>query len=100
MFYNLLRSLVKLEMINDKTSKIIKRVGSKTDLKNISIKVINRCAIIGVKIVKKALKYVQKWLDGFKEVKKGQRDCFTEVLSGFDVDIKGNYYYTISRCCS
>ncbi len=95
MFYNLLRSLVKLEMVNDKTGKLIKRVGSKTDLKNISIKVINRCAIIGVKIVKEAVKKVQKWLDGFKEVRKGQRDCFSEVLSGFDVDIKGGNYYTI-----
>ena len=95
MFYNLLRSLVKLEMVNDKTGKIIKRVGSKTDLKEISIRVINRCAVIGVKVVKEVVKHVQKWMDGFEEVGKGVIDRNISVLSDFGVNIKGDNYNTI-----
>ena len=68
-------------MLNDKTGKIIKRVGSKIDLKEISIKVINRCAIIGVKVV--------------KEVRKGVINRNIGVFSGWRVDIKGGNYYTI-----
>ncbi len=95
MFYNLLRSLVKLEMVNDKTGKIIKRVGSKTDLKNILIKVINRCAVIGVKVVKEVVKQAQKWLDSFEEVRKGVIDRNISVLSDLGVNIKGDNYNTI-----
>ena len=71
------------------------RVGSKTELKNISIKVINRCAIIGVKVVKEVVKQAQKWMDGFEEVKNPKRDLNIGVLSGFEMDIKGGNYYTI-----
>lgn len=49
MFYKLLKSLVGLEITNEETGKIIKRVGSKTNLKKVSIKVIDKCSIQGIK---------------------------------------------------
>ena len=95
MFYNLLRSLVQLEMVNDKTGKVIKRVGSKTDLREISIKVINRCAVIGVKVVKEVVKKVQKWLDSFRDARNPIKDLNIRVLIGLKMDIKGGNYYNI-----
>ena len=49
LFYKLLKSLVGLEITNEETGKIIKRVGSKTNLKKVSIKVIDKCSIQGIK---------------------------------------------------
>ena len=73
LFYKLLRSLVKIEIRDDKTGKILKRV-SKDKLKSISIKVISNCAISGIKIINKVVKEVvevlnetKKWLDSSKE---------------------------------
>ena len=97
MFYELLRSLVQIEMINDKTGKIIKRVGSKTNLKNISIKITHKCFIKGVEVVKKAVKAVKKWLDGLGEVEKIASDKYSEGLSAFEVGVNEGNYYTILR---
>ncbi|SFV64300.1 hypothetical protein MNB_SV-9-1583 [hydrothermal vent metagenome] len=73
LFYKLLRSLVKIEIRDDETGKILKRV-SKDKLKSISIKVISNCAIIGIKIINKVVKEVvevlnetKTWLDSSKE---------------------------------
>ncbi|SFV59486.1 hypothetical protein MNB_SV-9-1244 [hydrothermal vent metagenome] len=66
MFYKLLRSLVKIEIRDDDTGKILKRV-SKDKLKSISIKVISNCAIIGIKIINKVVKETKIYLDSIKE---------------------------------
>jgi hypothetical protein len=95
MFYNLLKSLVQIEMRNDKTGKVIKRIGSKTNLKEISIKVIDKCLIVGIEIVKKVVEKVKKWLDGLGEVKKVNVDEYSDVLSGFRMDIEESNYYNI-----
>ena len=93
MFYKLLKSLVQIEMINDKTGKIIKRIGSKTNLKDISIRVTNKCLIIGVKVVKKVVAKVKKWLDSFKEIQKFDNNVYSEGSSDFKMGFnKGNYY--------
>ena len=95
MFYELLRSLVQIEMINDKTGKIIKRVGSKTNLKNISIKITHKCFIMGVEVVKKVVKVVKKWLDVFTENKKVDSDGYSKCLSAFEMGVNEGNYYTI-----
>ena len=49
MFYKLLRSLVNIEMF-DKEGKEIKRVGSKTSLKDICLKVVGFCSFGKVRV--------------------------------------------------
>ena len=87
MFYKLLRSLVQIEMINDKTGRPIKRVGSKTDLKNISIRIINRCFIVGVEVVKNAVKKAKKWLDGLGDSKKVDGYDYNKSLSAYEMEV-------------
>ena len=89
MFYKLLKSLVQLEMINDETGKIIKRVGSKTNLKKISIKVVAQCLIKGIKIIKKVVTKVKIWLDSFKDIKTPAIDDYSDISSSFRSEIRG-----------
>jgi len=95
MFYRLLRSLVQLEMINDETGKIIKRVGSTTNLKRISIKVVSKCSIIGIKIIKKVIKKVKIWLDTFKDIKIPNIDGYNDISSNLIDKIKGVNCFSI-----
>ena len=99
MFYKLLKSLVQLEIINDETGKIIKRVGSKTNLKKISIKVIAKCCIIGIKIIKKVIKEVKIWLDSFKDVKIPAIDDYNYNISYLNEEIKGVNSFSFLKIC-
>ncbi len=99
-FLKLIRGLVQVEMIDDKTGKTIQRVGSKTDLKNISIRVVGRCAIKGIKIIKKVkklIKEIKKWLDSFIDFKKPPKPRDIEILKRLEVEIKNGNYYNIMR---
>ena len=58
MFYKLLRGIAKIEIRDDKTGKIMQRLSSKTDLKHISIRVVDKCSIAGIKVTT----LIEDWL--------------------------------------
>ncbi len=110
-FLKLLRSLVQIEIINDETGKVIQRIGSKTDIKKVSIRVIGRCAIKGIQItkiinsikkeikkdIKKVVKVVQNWLDSFRRVKRAIKAQNMGVSINLTVEIRDGNYYNILR---
>lgn len=79
LFYKLLKSLVELEITNDETGKIIKRVGSKTNIKKVSIKVVNKCSIQGIKRHLKSKKVAGQFLDDKTPI----IDGYSDISSSF-----------------
>ncbi|SFV63474.1 hypothetical protein MNB_SV-9-1302 [hydrothermal vent metagenome] len=100
LFYKLLRSLVKIEIRDDDTGKILKRV-SKDKLKSISIKVISNCAISGIKIINKVVKEVvevlnetKKWLDSLTDEQISIMNGYIAILKTLGAEIKSSSSYS------
>ena len=102
MFYKLLRDLVKIEIIDDKSGKVLQRVGSKTNLKEVSIRVVDSCSIKGIKVVNEMMKKAKKikekskkWLDKMTRVVNYNGDRDLGILVDLSVQINKDSSYNI-----